>query len=81
LSRAGARRRLLRYLWNHYGTVVDGQTITDCSFGCGRVLTPETATIDRYPIPGRNGGRYTKRNTRLACRLCNCADRCVPVQE
>lgn len=46
----------------------------DCAFGCGAVLTYNTATIDRYPTPGRCGGTYHIDNTRLACQPCNSND-------
>lgn len=46
-----------------------------CAFGCGRIVSWNTSTIDRYPIKGRDGGKYTCGNTRLACEPCNSADR------
>ncbi len=27
--------------------------------------------VDRWPIPGRAGGRYRRENIRIACRECN----------
>lgn len=45
-----------------------------CAFGCGEVLTFETATVDRWPVPGRCGGTYRIANTRLACGPCNWRD-------
>lgn len=45
-----------------------------CAFGCGAVLTFETASVDRYPIPGRAGGRYKLSNARLSCIPCNSTD-------
>lgn len=45
-----------------------------CAFGCGMILTYETATIDHYPIPRRRGGGLTMANTRLACQPCNTRD-------
>lgn len=45
-----------------------------CAFGCGTELTWRTATLDRYPIPGREGGTYHPANTRLACHRCNTQD-------
>lgn len=38
-----------------------------CSFGCGEILTIETITVDRYPIPGCQGGTYRRDNIRPAC--------------
>ena len=48
-----------------------------CAFGCGVILTFSNASLDRYPIPGCDGGEYTYKNLRLACRPCNCAGRNV----
>lgn len=64
------RRRRKRYLLDTYG---DGQT-TRCAF-CKGMLTYDTVTVDRYPIPGRAGGRYTRDNIRPACGPCNSEDR------
>lgn len=48
-----------------------GDWYAKCSFGCGTVVARQTATIDRYPVMGRHGGRYILANTRLACAPCN----------
>jgi hypothetical protein len=42
-----------------------------CEFNCGTILTIETITVDRYPIPGCDGGKYVKGNIRPACAKCN----------
>lgn len=43
-----------------------------CAFrGCQEILTLETITVDRYPIPGCMGGRYTRDNIRPACAAHN----------
>jgi hypothetical protein len=63
------RRRRKLYLLNTYG---DGFTVP-CAF-CKRVLMFSTVTVDRYPIPGRLGGRYTRDNIRPACGPCNKGD-------
>lgn len=42
-----------------------------CAGSCGRTLTRDTATVDRYPVPGMAGGTYHLDNTRLACAKCN----------
>lgn len=39
--------------------------------GCGVALTNATMTIDRYPIPGRDGGKYEHGNVRPMCHDCN----------
>lgn len=64
------RRRRKRFLLDTWG---DGTT-TRCEF-CRCVLTFETLTVDRFPIPGRAGGRYTRDNIRPACGPCNSEDR------
>lgn len=38
---------------------------------CGKLLTADTVTIDRWPVPGIDGGKYTATNTRPACATCN----------
>lgn len=69
------RSKLLPQLLSRDGwTDSEGQWHVHCAFGCGAVLTPETATIDRYPLPGCHGGKYSLDNTRLACGPCNHAD-------
>jgi hypothetical protein len=52
----------------------DGTT-AQCAFeGCEEVLTYDTITADRYPISGKEGGRYIRSNIRPACVACNSAD-------
>lgn len=48
----------------------DGITV-ECSFGCGKRLFYSEITKDRFPLPGRKGGRYVKGNVRPACMSCN----------
>jgi hypothetical protein len=64
---ASARRVRKQWLLTEFG---DGAT-APCSFGCGTVLTFETVTVDRYPVPGCQGGRYVRGNMRPACGPCN----------
>jgi len=68
-ARGSAAARRARKLWLLM-TFGDG-TSAPCSFGCGTVLTLETITVDRYPIPGCQGGRYVQGNIRPACGTCN----------
>lgn len=63
------RRRRKAYLLTTYG---DGYT-APCAF-CRVDLTWETITVDRFPVPGREGGRYTRDNIRPACSPCNSDD-------
>ncbi len=68
-ARGGApeRRKRKQWLLNVYG---DGKTAR-CSYACGRRLTFETLTVDRYPVPGCDGGTYRRGNIRPACEPCN----------
>lgn len=63
------RRRRKLYLLNTWG---DGFT-APCAF-CKTELTFSTMTVDRFPIPGHKGGRYTRDNIRPACLSCNSID-------
>ncbi len=64
---AAQRRELKVWMLAEFG---DGVT-APCSFGCGRELFYSEITKDRYPIPGRKGGKYIKGNVRPACMSCN----------
>lgn len=61
-----SRRARKQWLLKAFG---DGETCL-CSFGCGTVLTFETVSPDRYPIPGADGGTYRRNNIRPACQRC-----------
>lgn len=63
------RRRRKVYLLNTYG---DGYTVK-CSH-CPTVLTFSTMCVDRHPVPGRKGGRYTRDNIRPSCERCSCEE-------
>ncbi len=54
-------------------TFGDG-TMAPCAFECGTILTFETITADRYPLSGKEGGRYIRGNVRPACSFCNSSD-------
>jgi hypothetical protein len=60
-NRAARKRWLLR----EFG---DGQTAT-CST-CPAVLDLTSITVDRYPLPGCEGGRYIHGNIRPQCSPC-----------
>lgn len=60
------RRRRREYLVAEFG---DG-TVVVCST-CPAVLTVDTVTADRYPVPGCEGGRYVRGNIRPMCAACN----------
>lgn len=54
----------------------DGTTVC-CAFdGCTTMLVddkdaPNHITVDRFPVPKREGGRYVRGNIRPACPRCN----------
>lgn len=61
------RRARKQWLLDAFG---DGRTAA-CSFGCGTVVDIESISVDRYPIPGCQGGTYRRGNIRPACGPCN----------
>lgn len=64
---AESRRARKRWLLSaEAGFGGDGEKVP-CAMGCGEVLTFETLTIDRHPVAGIDGGRYTRDNIRPAC--------------
>ena len=50
-------------------TFGDGETCP--CYRCGAALTDATVTVDRWPVPGVEGGRYVRGNVRPACGRCN----------
>ena len=68
-SRGSAAGRRSRKLWL-LQTFGDG-TKALCSFECGAFVTFETMYVDRYPIPGCQGGTYARGNIRPSCGPCN----------
>lgn len=64
---AESRRRRKAWLLETFG---DGERCL-CAFGCGTELTFDTLTVDRFPVPGYDGGRYVRGNVRPACADCN----------
>ena len=63
------RRSLKTWMLGFFG---DGIT-APCAF-CGRRLLYSQITKDRFPVPGRKGGRYVKGNVRPACMSCNASE-------
>ena len=47
----------------------DGVSVACCF--CDRILLYSQITKDRFPIPGRRGGKYRQGNVRPACLSCN----------
>lgn len=65
---AEARRRRKAWLLTTFG---DGTYVACAAEDCGSVLTFDTLTVDRFPIPGCQGGRYVRGNIRPMCGPCN----------
>ncbi len=64
---ACARRRRRSYLLSIFA--VDGGTVCH---RCGIWLPPNGPWhVDRWPVQGSEGGRYTRDNIRPACAQCN----------
>lgn len=66
---AAERRALKAWMLATFG---DG--ITAPCAGCGRPLFWSEMTRDRYPKPGRKGGRYVRGNIRPMCLSCNSSE-------
>lgn len=71
-ARGSASQRRTRKQWL-LDTFGDGVKAL-CSFGCGRSVTFETITVDRFPQLGIDGGTYRRGNIRPACGHCNSVD-------
>lgn len=67
--RGGSKARRVRKEWL-LGTFGDGEKAA-CAFECGALLTIDTITVDRFPVPGAQGGTYARGNIRPACAPCN----------
>ncbi len=66
---AAKRRELKTWMLAEFG---DGVSVRCCF--CDRTLLFSQITKDRFPIPGRRGGRYVKGNVRPACLSCNASE-------
>lgn len=45
-----------------------------CAGTCGGMVTIATASLDRFPVAGYDGGTYRQSNVRLMCVPCNSSD-------
>lgn len=71
---AEARRRRKRWLLATFDVDL-GPELARCSFDeCDEILDFESITVDRFPVRGADGGRYTRDNIRPACSTHNCGD-------
>lgn len=63
---AAQRRARKRWLLAKHG---DGTTCP--CHECGQPVTFETMCVDRHPVPGEQGGRYTRDNIAPHCVRCS----------
>jgi hypothetical protein len=71
-DRGSATQRRRRKVWLLAAFDLDlGPERAWCAFGCGTVVTLETVSVDRHPVPGCDGGTYRRDNIRPACGPCN----------
>lgn len=66
---ASERRSLKCWMLAEFGDGISAP----CAF-CGKPLLYSTLTKDRFPKPGRKGGRYKRGNVRPACMSCNSSE-------
>lgn len=57
----------------------DGRKTRICCFHCKKPMkaSGQTWEVDRFPVCGHDGGRYTRDNIVPSCKSCN-ATRCHP---
>lgn len=67
-TRGNSQDRRDRKLWllSEFGNGIQAP----CSF-CGEILSFDDVTVDRWPVPGCEGGTYEEGNIRPACGPCN----------
>jgi hypothetical protein len=74
---AAARRARKRWLLATFDPEL-GEGAARCAIArdahCLGVVTFDTITVDRYPLPGVLGGTYVQGNIRPACGPCNSRD-------
>ena len=51
--------------------VRDGDGVRAPCHVCGTLVDYETMVVDRHPVPGYLGGRYTRDNIAVHCQLCS----------
>jgi hypothetical protein len=72
-ARGSAADRRARKVW--LLTTFGNGTTAPCSLrvssNCQGIVTAATVTVDRYPVPGCEGGTYARGNIRPACSPCN----------
>lgn len=75
-QRGGAPDRRVRKLWllAEFGDGVTAACALGVSPNCQRTVQFDTITVDRFPVPGCQGGTYRRGNIRPACGPCNTED-------
>lgn len=71
--RGNTSERRARKLWllDEFGDGVTAPCLIDWDMHCLGTVTVDTLTVDRYPIPGIDGGTYARGHIRPACGPCN----------
>jgi hypothetical protein len=72
-DRGSAADRRSRRLWllATFGDGVRARCQLNISSECLVVVDATTLSVDRYPVPGIDGGRYVRGNIRPCCGPCN----------
>ena len=68
---AAERRRRRQWLLDEFGDGSSAPCLLRVSPRCAGTVDAATMQVDRYPIPGCEGGRYVRGNIRPACGPCN----------
>jgi len=69
---AAARRRRRAWMVEQFGMRCQGGVVVVC-IHCGRRCRAKSKNweVDRHPVHGHDGGRYTRDNIQVACQRCN----------
>ncbi|ADX31989.1 HNH endonuclease [Tsukamurella phage TPA2] len=67
-ERGSAAQRRAR---KHWLLAKHGDGVTCPCHECGQPVTFETMCVDRHPVPGEQGGRYTRDNIAPHCARCS----------
>lgn len=72
-ARGGADQRRARKAWllAEFGDGASAECALSAHPRCLGRVTMDTITVDRYPVPGIEGGTYRRGNIRPACPVCN----------
>lgn len=68
---ASSRRARRQWLLDTFGDGTTAACRLKVSPACLKTVDIVTLSVDRYPIPGCEGGRYVRGNIRPVCAPCN----------